>query len=76
MENTLYIMEFFYLQSASAVLKCRYQIRRFGVKAMQLKDKALADKDNLDYIIKMSKSYPDAVLILAHAARSFASWTC
>lgn len=40
-----------------------------------VKDKALADEDNLNYIRAMAKKYPDAVLILAHAARSFAAWT-
>lgn len=40
-----------------------------------VKDKALADPENLNYIRTMSKRYPDAVLILAHAARAFASWT-
>ncbi len=40
-----------------------------------VKDKALADKENMDYICKMAKKYPDVILILAHAARSFASWT-
>ena len=40
-----------------------------------VKDKALADPDNLSYIREMAKRYPDATLILAHAARSFAAWT-
>ncbi len=40
-----------------------------------VKEKSLADKDNLNYIITMAKRYPDAVLILAHAARAFAAWT-
>ena len=40
-----------------------------------VKEKALADKDNLEYIKTMAKKYPDAVLILAHAARGFAAWT-
>ena len=40
-----------------------------------VKDKALADKDNQDHICSMAKHYPNATLILAHAARSFASWT-
>lgn len=40
-----------------------------------VKDKALADEDNMNYICNMAKRYPDAKLILAHAARSFASWT-
>lgn len=40
-----------------------------------VKQDALADEANLRYIRSMAKKYPDAVLILAHAARSFASWT-
>lgn len=40
-----------------------------------VRDKALADDRNSSYICRMAKKYPDAVLILAHAARSFASWT-
>ena len=40
-----------------------------------VKDHALADPGNLRYITDMAKKYPDATLILAHAARAFASWT-
>ena len=40
-----------------------------------VKDDALADPDNQRYICEMAKRFPDATLILAHAARSFASWT-
>lgn len=40
-----------------------------------VKEKALADEKNQKYICEMAKKYPDATLILAHAARSFASWT-
>ena len=40
-----------------------------------VKPKVLSDEKNLAYIIEKAKQYPDAVLILAHAARSFASWT-
>ena len=40
-----------------------------------VKNDALADEGNMEYICKMTKKYPDAVLILAHAARSFAAWT-
>ena len=36
---------------------------------------ALADEGNLRYIQTMAKRYPNAVLILAHAARAFAAWT-
>ena len=40
-----------------------------------VRPKALADDDNRSYIKEMSKRYPNATLILAHAARSFAAWT-
>lgn len=40
-----------------------------------VKDSALSDESNLNYILSMSKKYPSATLILAHAARSFAGWT-
>ena len=40
-----------------------------------MKPKALSDAENLRYITTMAKRYPDARLILAHCARSFASWT-
>ena len=40
-----------------------------------VRDDALSDPDNLNYIKAMAKRYPNATLILAHAARSFASWT-
>lgn len=40
-----------------------------------VRDRALLDPVNSDYIVRMAKRYPNAVLILAHAARSFAAWT-
>lgn len=40
-----------------------------------VRNKALADEGNLKYIKEMAKKYPDATLILAHAARAFAAWT-
>lgn len=40
-----------------------------------VRDSALADPANLRYIQTMARRYPNAVLILAHAARAFASWT-
>jgi glutamate-1-semialdehyde 2,1-aminomutase len=40
-----------------------------------VKDYALSDPDNLDYIQKMCRKYPHAKLILAHCARGFAAWT-
>ena len=49
--------------------------RKMYITLHMVKDYALSDPDNLNYIRAMAKKYPDAVLILAHAARSFASWT-
>ena len=40
-----------------------------------VKELSSADKNNLDYIIRMAKRYPNVKLILAHCARSFAAWT-
>ena len=40
-----------------------------------MKDRALADPLNYEYIIQMAKRYPNAKLILAHCARAFAAWT-
>ena len=39
------------------------------------RDKSLSDPLNMNYIKTMAARYPDAVLILAHAGRAFASWT-
>ena len=49
--------------------------KKLVITLHMVKNEALAHPDNLNYIKTMSKKYPDAVLILAHAARSFASWT-
>ena len=49
--------------------------RKMCITLHMVKDLALADEGNWRYIRQMAKKYPDAVLILAHAARSFASWT-
>lgn len=51
------------------------QEKKLYITLHMVKNNALADPDNLAYIKAMAKRYPDAVLILAHAARSFASWT-
>jgi len=40
-----------------------------------VRDLALADPDNLAQICANAAKYPNAKLILAHAARGFASWT-
>ena len=49
--------------------------KKLVITLHMVKDHALADPDNLIYITTMAKAYPDATLILAHAARSFAAWT-
>lgn len=40
-----------------------------------VKDRALADTENLSYIKTMARQYPNVTLILAHCARAFAAWT-
>ncbi len=40
-----------------------------------VKENSASDFNNFNYIIRMAKRYPNAQLILAHCARSFASWT-
>ena len=40
-----------------------------------VRQRALADPVNLNYIKTMAERYPNAILILAHAARAFAAWT-
>ena len=49
--------------------------RKMCITLHMVKDKALADEENVKYICEMAKKYKDATLILAHAARSFAAWT-
>jgi len=49
--------------------------RKMCITLHMVKDKALADEENLKYICAMAQKYKDATLILAHAARSFAAWT-
>ncbi|MDD3932061.1 MAG: amidohydrolase [Clostridiaceae bacterium] len=49
--------------------------KNLAITLHMVRDKALADPGNLSYIQSMSKRYPNAILILAHAARSFAAWT-
>ena len=49
--------------------------KKLAITLHIVKDEALAHPSNLNYIIDMSKKYPDATLILAHAARAFAPWT-
>ena len=47
----------------------------FAITLHMVRDRALSDPVNSSYIVQMAKKYPNAVLILAHAARSFAAWT-
>ena len=49
--------------------------RGYVITLHMVRDKSLSDPVNRNYIIRMAKKYPNAVLILAHAARSFAAWT-
>ncbi len=49
--------------------------RGMTITLHMVKDRALADPENLDYIRTMTARYPGAKLILAHCARGFASWT-
>ena len=47
----------------------------FVITLHMVRDQVLFDPVNREYIIRMARKYPNAVLILAHAARSFAAWT-
>ncbi len=49
--------------------------RGMAITLHMVKEKSLADGGNQKYITEMAKKYPNAKLILAHAARSFAAWT-
>ncbi len=49
--------------------------RKMVITLHMVRDYALYDPENQKYIRQMAKKYPDAVLILAHCARAFASWT-
>ena len=49
--------------------------RHMTITLHMVKDKALADPANLAYIRDRAGRFPDAKLILAHCARSFAAWT-
>ena len=49
--------------------------KKMCITLHMVRDKALSDEENLNYICTMAEKYPNAILILAHAARSFASWT-
>lgn len=49
--------------------------RHMTITLHMVKDKALSDPVNMAYIKEHTEKYPHAVLILAHCARGFASWT-
>lgn len=49
--------------------------RRIPIVLHMMHLHALSDERNLSYILDMTKKYPQAQLILAHCARSFAPWT-
>ena len=49
--------------------------RRLYITLHMVKDAALADPENRRHIMEMTGKYPNATLILAHAARGFAAWT-
>ena len=49
--------------------------RGLAITLHMVKDRSLADPENLAYIRTMTARYPNARLILAHCARGFASWT-
>ena len=48
---------------------------KMAITLHMVKDRALADPENMKEIKAYAKKYPDMTLILAHAARSFAAWT-
>ena len=49
--------------------------RGFCITLHMVRDHALSDEENLRYICEHAEKYPNAKLILAHAARGFAAWT-
>lgn len=49
--------------------------RRLCITLHLVRKASLADPENLNYIRTMAEKYPNARLILAHAARGFAAWT-
>jgi len=51
------------------------QERGMCITLHMVRNLALSDPGNLSYICTMAKKYPNAKLILAHAARGFAAWT-
>lgn len=49
--------------------------RGYCITLHMVRDHALSDEENLRYICEHAEKYPNAKLILAHAARGFATWT-
>ena len=48
--------------------------RGLAITLHMVKENGLADPENMRQIKEMTRRYPNATLILAHAARSFAAW--
>ena len=61
-----------YLPSAACEVANKHGL---AITLHMVKDGALADPENMRQIKAISKSFPNMTLILAHAARAFASWT-
>ena len=49
--------------------------RKMAVVLHLVKDAALADRENMKEIKRISREYPDLKLVLVHSARAFAAWT-
>lgn len=49
--------------------------KKLAIVLHMMRPAALADPENFDNVVAMAARYPDARLVLAHCARSFASWT-
>ena len=61
-----------YLTDAAFAVASKHKM---AITLHMVKDAALADPENMKQIKDFARRYPDATLILAHAARSFAAWT-
>ena len=72
------IQDTYYAETREFLSEATWEVankHKLCITLHMVKDKALSDEVNLEYIIDHAKRYPDATLILAHAARSFAAWT-
>ena len=49
--------------------------KKLAIVLHMMRPAALADPENFENIVTMAGRYPDAKLVLAHCARSFAAWT-